>query len=70
MTRSKECVRTGSYQKVKAERAGPPTFDIIVEFRPKAGCQSQMVHVDSILQGVSFKVQRRVRDPASGSIQI
>jgi hypothetical protein len=65
----------GSFQRVKAERAGPPTFDIIVEIRRGANHEWRLVWntaeaVDSILQGVKFKVQRRVRDPVSGSIQI
>jgi hypothetical protein len=64
----------GSFQKVKAERAGPPTFDIIVELKRGANHEWRIVlntaeAVDSILQGEHFKVQRRVHEPVSGSIE-
>jgi hypothetical protein len=65
----------GKFQKVKTERAGPPTFDIIVELdRVKPNHWRIITNVgqavDAILDGTAYHVQRRIRNPESGIIQL
>jgi hypothetical protein len=65
----------GKIQKMKAERAGPPTFDIIVEMRRGTHHEWRVVPdaaaaVDRILEGEEYLAQLRTRDPATGHIQL
>jgi stage III sporulation protein SpoIIIAA len=65
----------GDFQKVKAERAGPPTFDMIVELSRGLHHEWKVVMntaeaVDSILQGKQYAFQKRVRDPVTGAIHM
>jgi stage III sporulation protein SpoIIIAA len=64
-----------SMQKVKAERAGPPTFDIIVELKRGAHHEWRIVlnsgeAVDKVLEGQPYQAQRRTRNPLIGAIQL
>ena len=64
---------TGPLSKVKAERAGPPTFEVIVELsRGKHHVWRVVTNtadaVDRVLDGQHYLAQRRTRDPATGSI--
>jgi hypothetical protein len=63
----------GKFQKTKAERAGPPTFDILVELKRGAHHEWRIVldsgdAVDRVLRGEDYKVQRRTRNPETGEI--
>lgn len=63
-----------SIQKLKAQRAGAPTFDVIVELRRGAHHEWRIVTdvataVDKMLEGLPYHAQRRTRDPATGAIQ-
>jgi stage III sporulation protein SpoIIIAA len=65
----------GTLQKLKAQRAGPPTFEIIVELRRGAHNEWRIVMdsasaVDDILNGKEYKTQRRTRNPETGAIQL
>jgi stage III sporulation protein SpoIIIAA len=65
----------GGLQKTKAERAGPPTFDIIVERRRGEQHEWRVIldvgkAVDAILEGQQFSTQRRARDAASGVVEL
>ena len=65
----------GDIQKVKAERAGQPTFDMIVELSRGLHHEWKVVMntaeaVDSILQGKQYVFQKRVRDPVTGAIRM
>ena len=59
--------------KVKAQRAGPPVFDVIVElhrgelheWRVVTNCADA---VDRVLDGGDYLVQKRTRDPATGEL--
>jgi stage III sporulation protein SpoIIIAA len=60
-----------SIDKIKAQRAGPPVFDIIVELRRGEPNEWRIVNpcakaVDMILEGSHYLSQRRTRDPATG----
>ena len=73
--RTEAKARNGSIRKVKAERAGPPTFDIIVELKRGAHHEWRVVldtaaAVDNILRGGPYEVQRRTRDPVTGNIHV
>ena len=62
-------------QKLKAQRAGPPTFDIIVELRRGAQHEWRIVMdvgeaVDQVLEGQKYKAQRRTRDPKTGALSL
>ena len=59
--------------KVKATRAGPPIFDLIVELRRGALHEWRIVFdvagaVDAILDRQAYACQRRTRDPATGAV--
>ena len=59
--------------KVKATRAGPPIFDLIVELRRGALHEWRIVSdvagaVDAILDRQAYACQRRTRDPATGAV--
>ena len=59
--------------KMKAQRGGEPTFDVVIEVRRGALHEWRVTTdiakaVDSILEGEEYKVQQRVRDPETGSI--
>lgn len=65
----------GTIQKTKAERAGPPTFDILVELRRGEHHEWRIVldsgdAVDRILRGEEYKAQRRTRNPETGAIHL
>jgi stage III sporulation protein SpoIIIAA len=65
----------GGLQKTKAERAGPPTFDIIVELRRGEQHEWRIIldagkAVDAILEGQQFSAQRRTRDVESGAVEL
>ena len=63
----------GSLNKVKAQRAGQPIFDVIVllhrgelhEWRIVMNCADA---VDRILDGGDYFVQKRTRDPQTGEL--
>jgi len=59
--------------KVKAQRGGEPTFDLVIEVQRGKLHEWRVVPdvaraVDMILDGQQYKVQQRTRDPATGSI--
>ena len=65
----------GSLRKIKAQRHGPPTFEIIVELRRGAHNECLVVldsgrAVDDILEGNKYKSHRRTLDPETGAIQL
>ena len=65
----------GAFQKLKAQRAGPPAFDIIVELRRGAHHEWKIIldvgeAVDTVLEGGQYKAQRRTRDPETGGLSI
>jgi hypothetical protein len=65
----------GSPSKVKTERAGSPTFDVIVELRRGEYHVWRVVMntvdaVDQVLDGQQYLAQRRTRDPSTGAIQL
>lgn len=65
----------GGLQKTKAQRAGPPTFDIIVELRRGEQHEWRIIldarkAVDAILEGQQFAVQRRTRSAESGAVEL
>lgn len=62
-------------QRLKPQRAGPPTFEIIVE--QTCGEQHQwriitdvVVTVDKAVEGQQFNAQRRTRNPDTGALTI
>ena len=60
-----------SIDKVKAQRAGPPIFDVIIELRRGELHEWRVVTpcakaVDCILEGSHYLSQRRTRDPTTG----
>ena len=64
-----------SISKVKAERGGPPTFDVIVELKRGAHHEWRIIldtadAVDSVLEGEPYKAQRRTRNPVTGAIHL
>ena len=64
-----------SMQKTKSERAGPPTFEIIVELKRGAHHEWTIIFdvgsaVDKILEGSKYPVQRRTRNPQTGAINL
>lgn len=70
-----EAKKTGSLQKLKTQRAGPPTFDIIVELRRGEHNEWRVIRdvgqaVDDILEGSLYRTERRVRNPETGAIQL
>ena len=63
----------GAVDKVRAQRAGPPIFDLIVELRRGEPHEWRIVMnsaraVDQILEGGNYASQRRTRDPATGEL--
>jgi stage III sporulation protein SpoIIIAA len=61
--------------KLKSERAGNPTFDIIVEVRRGAHHEWKIIldvadAVDKVLEGKQYLVQERTRDPLTGGFQL
>jgi stage III sporulation protein SpoIIIAA len=65
----------GKLQKVKAQRAGAPTFDVIVELRRGVHHEWRVVldvagAVDQILDGEQYKSQLRTRNPKTGTMHI
>lgn len=67
--------KNGKFQKIRAQRAGPPTFDIIVELGRENPNHWRIITnagqaVDAILGGTVYHVQRRIRNPESGAIQL
>jgi hypothetical protein len=62
-------------QKLKAQRAGPPTFDVIVELKRGEQHEWRIITavgdaVDKVLDGQLFKAQRRTRNPANGAFTL
>jgi len=62
-------------QKLKAQRAGAPVFDVIVELRRGAHHEWRIVldtagAVDKILDGQHYFAQRRTREPTSGRLTL
>jgi hypothetical protein len=62
-------------QKLKAQRAGPPTFDIIVELKRGEQHEWRIITdvgdaVDKVLDGQQFQAQRRTRNPATGALTL
>jgi stage III sporulation protein SpoIIIAA len=67
VTLGDEAAKQNGGSKTKAQRAGPPVFDTVVELRVGEFNSWQIVHdvgnaVDCILDGKQFKCQRRIRD--------
>ena len=65
----------GSISKLKAQRGGEPTFDVIVEVRRGAHHEWQVTldvaaAVDSVLEGKPYHVQRRMREPNGSQIRL
>jgi stage III sporulation protein SpoIIIAA len=61
--------------KLRVERAGPPTFDIIVELRRGAHHEWKIIldvadAVDKVLDGQQYLVQERTRDPLTGGFEL
>ena len=61
--------------KLKTQRAGAPTFEVVIELRRGAYHEWRVVldaatAVDNILDGCQYKAQRRTRDPTSGRLEI
>ena len=66
---------TGGLQKLKAQRAGPPTFDIIVELQRGAPHEWRIIldvgeAVDRVLEGELHKSQKRTRIPETGELSL
>ena len=62
---------SGSLDKTKTERAGPPIFDMVIELRRGEPHEWRVVKdtakaVDLILEGERYHSQRRTRDPTTG----
>ena len=62
-------------QKVKAQRSGPATFDIVVELRRGQQHEWRIIMdagkaVDAILEGRQFLAQRRTRDASTGAVEL
>eukprot|EP00980_Cylindrotheca_fusiformis_P001313 scaffold333_cov133-Cylindrotheca_fusiformis.AAC.39 len=67
--------KSGSVNKLKSQRAGPPTFEIIVELRRGEHDEWSIVldsgsAVDGILEGLKYKAQRRTRNKETGAIYL
>lgn len=65
----------GNLQKLLAQRAAPPTFDIVVEHRHGAHHEWSIAldtasAVGCVLEGKKIRSQRRIRDPQTGRIQM
>jgi len=61
--------------KLRAQRAGTPVFDMIVEIRRQCPHEWYITldtskAVDSILEGAQYEAQRRVRNPKDGSFHL
>jgi stage III sporulation protein SpoIIIAA len=66
---------TGGISKLKAQRAGPPTFEILVELQRHDHNVWRIVldsadAVDRIFDGQQYLVQRRTRDPLTNAIRL
>lgn len=66
---------SGGFQKTKAERAGPATFEIVVELKRGAHHEWRIVldsgdAVDRVLRGEQYEAQKRTRDPNTGFIHL
>eukprot|EP00980_Cylindrotheca_fusiformis_P002357 scaffold543_cov119-Cylindrotheca_fusiformis.AAC.24 len=67
--------KNGKLQKIRSQRAGPSTFDIIVELGRENPNHWRIIlnvgqAVDAILDGTPYQVQRRIRDPESGAVRL
>eukprot|EP00980_Cylindrotheca_fusiformis_P001312 scaffold333_cov133-Cylindrotheca_fusiformis.AAC.38 len=67
--------KSGGMKKLKSQRAGPPTFEIIVELRRGEHDEWSIVldsgsAVDGILEGLKYKVQRRTRNKETGTVYL
>jgi len=65
----------GAVSKTQSQRAGEPTFDIIIQIRRGAHNEWTIttdcaVAVDAILDGRKFHTQRRTRDAESGALRV
>lgn len=63
----------GGIQKIRAERAGAPTFDVIIELTKGKLHEWRVVlnsaeAVDDVLAGKKYQVQFRTRNPKTGAI--
>lgn len=61
--------------KLKPQRGGAPTFDVIVELSRSHRHEWRVVldvatAVDSILAGEQYRVQRRTRHPKTGALDV
>lgn len=64
----------GGIQKMKAQRQGSATFDIIVELRRGEQHEWRIIldagkAVDAILEGQQYSAQRRTCDAESGEVE-
>jgi stage III sporulation protein SpoIIIAA len=62
-------------QKTKSERAGPPTFEIVVELKRGTHHEWTIIFdsgkaVDRILEGEEYPIQRRTRNPKTGAMNV
>jgi stage III sporulation protein SpoIIIAA len=67
--------RAFQVSKTKAERGGEPTFEVIVEVQRRARHEWKVITdsakaVDSILDGLNYKAQLRIRDPETGALKM
>eukprot|EP00658_Telonema_sp_P-2_P022172 TRINITY_DN18854_c0_g2_i1.p1 TRINITY_DN18854_c0_g2~~TRINITY_DN18854_c0_g2_i1.p1 ORF type:complete len:175 (-),score=17.51 TRINITY_DN18854_c0_g2_i1:245-769(-) len=65
----------GAVDKIKAQRGGPPIFDMIVELRRGDPHEWRVVlntakAVDQIFEGGHYFSQRRTRDPSTGEFYL
>jgi hypothetical protein len=66
---------SSSVSKLKPQRGGAPTFDVIVELSRSHRHEWRVVldvasAVDSILAGEQYRVQRRTRHPHTGALDV
>jgi hypothetical protein len=72
---SQKAGNSAGLQKLRAQRAGPPTFDIIVELRRGEQHEWRVIQdvglaADKVLDGQQFRAQRRTRNPTTGALSL
>ena len=72
---AEEEAKIQNLSKLKKQRSGEPTFDIIIELSRTLWDEWTVVldtakAVDAILEGAHYQVQRRTREPATGKFRI
>jgi stage III sporulation protein SpoIIIAA len=75
LARSEATKNGNSIQKTKSERAGPPTFEIVVELKRGTNHEWNIIFdsgkaVDRILEGKEYPIQRRTRNPTTGAMNV